>query len=90
MLHECEKQLAGLKAEDITEIKFTKEFTHLPHLTNIEFVVDTEEHGYAPSTPHWIYTFDFGEITVYDETHFRYKGQNYVVVGDINIDLIYP
>ncbi len=206
MLHECEKQLAGLKAEDITEIKFTKEYTNLPHgytrhhqyitdaaeiksildllnnaeltetsgrfeaaekvtkltlhiytetsdfmiittggiyqhgtsdgikyytlrdfpefsydgavesfidtgmtfmarihydgndlgeyilpfFSDIEFIVDTEDYDYTKTSPHWIYTFDFGEIRVYDETHFRYNGQNYMVVGDITIDLIHP
>lgn len=62
----------------------------LPFFSDIEFIVDTEDYDYTQTSPHWIYTFDFGEIRVYDETHFRYNGQNFVVVGDITIDLIYP
>lgn len=203
MLYECEDQLRGLRAEDVTEIKFTKEFTNLPsgntkyhrYITdteqiksileklnnvelikisdpfdptemvarlilnvytetdsfvivseeglyrtdtdenyilsdfphflydgavqtfvvtsaddkvrvsydgkdlgeyilswfeNIEFIIDPEDYDYEPPYPHWTYTFDFGDITVYDQTHFRYKGQFYLVVGDITFDLIYP
>lgn len=51
-----------------------------PDLDQYEFVVDTEEHDYT-SAHYWTMVCEFGEIQIYDESHFRYKGQNYVIVG---------
>ena len=50
-------------------------------LDQYEFVVDTEEHDYT-SAHYWTLVCEFGEIQIYDERHFRYKGQNYVIVGE--------
>ena len=52
-----------------------------PDLDQYEFVVDTEEHDYT-SAHYWTLVCEFGEIQIYDERHFRYKGQNYVIVGE--------
>ena len=62
-----------------------------PIITEIEFVEDTEDYDYTPNS-YWTYEFDWGVLEVYDERHFRYKGQNYVVVGELVIPLvqIYP
>ena len=62
-----------------------------PIITEIEFVEDTEDYDFTPNS-YWIYEFDWGVLEVYDERHFRYKGQNYVVVGELVIPLvqIYP
>ena len=62
-----------------------------PIITEIEFVEDTEDYDYTPNS-YWTYEFDWGVLEVYDERHFRYKGQHYVVVGELEIPLvtIYP
>ena len=59
-----------------------------PIITEIEFVEDTEDYDYTPNS-YWTYEFDWGVLEVYDERHFRYKGQNYVVVGELVIPLVH-
>jgi hypothetical protein len=33
--------------------------------------------------------YEFGEITVYDAKHFWYKGQSYVIVGDLDFGFLF-
>ena len=56
-------------------------------ITDIEFIKDTEDYDYTPNS-YWTYEFDWGVLEVYDERHFRYKGQNYIVVGELVIPLV--
>ena len=56
-------------------------------ITDIEFIKDTEDYDFTPNS-HWTYEFDWGVLEVYDERHFRYKGQNYAVVGELEIPLV--
>ena len=53
-------------------------------LAELEYIVDTNN-DYAYTTLHDTRTLicEFGEITIYDATHFRYKGQFYLVSGDV-------
>lgn len=60
--------------------------THLGTYTDligeIEFVVGSEEHDHTTDTRRWTLICEFGELIVYDETHFWYNGQNYVITGE--------
>jgi len=52
-------------------------------LADLEYVVDPNQ-DYSYSTLHDTRTLvcEFGEITIYDDTHFWYKGQFYLSVGE--------
>ena len=58
-------------------------------LSAIEFVICREEHNYTTMTPWLKVVTDFGEIKVYDAKHFWYKGQSYVVVGDLDFSFLF-
>ena len=49
---------------------------------DLEFVIDTEKHNWTFAQETRTLVCDFGEVTVYDNIHFRYKGQNYIVAGE--------
>lgn len=49
---------------------------------DLEFIIDPETHNWTTAHDTRTLVCDFGEVTVYDAVHFRYKGQNYVVAGE--------
>lgn len=59
------------------------------YLLDVEFIIDPEDYEYMPS--HYTLTLvcELGEITVYDNTHFWYKGQFYLVVSEKNFSAFY-
>ena len=59
------------------------------YLLDVEFIIDPEDYEYMPS--HYTLTLvcELGEITVYDNTHFWYKGQFYLVVSEKNFSEFY-
>lgn len=69
---------------DKTEVYNKK--TYLYSVTDfwqdLEFVIDTEEHNWNFAQETRTLVCDFGEVTVYDNVHFYYKGQNYIAVGN--------
>ncbi len=61
-------------------------------LKDIEYIVDTDQdHSYFTFSHDTKITLvtEFGEITVYDATHFRYKGLFYLVVGETTFEELY-
>ncbi len=59
-------------------------------LEDIEYIVDpNQDYTYSSLHDKRKLITEFGEITVYDETHFRYKGQYYLVIGDITFSSIF-
>lgn len=58
-------------------------------LGSVEFTVCHEDHGYTALTPYLTVVTDFGELTVYDACHFRYKGQSYVCNDEHNFDFLF-
>lgn len=56
---------------------------------DLEFVIDTQEHQWTFTQEPRTLVCDFGEVTVYDHTHFRYKGQNYVVAGEKDFSALF-
>lgn len=59
------------------------------YLLDVEFIIDPEDYEYMPS--HYTLTLvcELGVITVYDNTHFWYKGQFYLVVSEKNFSAFY-
>lgn len=59
-------------------------------LGDLEYIVDPNQ-DYSYSSLHDTRTLvcEFGKITVYDETHFRYKGQFYLSVGERSFAELY-
>lgn len=59
-------------------------------LEDIEYIIDPNQ-DYTYSTTHDTRTLvtEFGEITIYDATHFWYKGQFYLVVGETTFEELY-
>lgn len=84
---------ASVFVTDSDEIKvyngdeFTGSYSGI--ISKIEFTVCNEEHHYTTLTPRRRVVTDFGEITVYDDCHFWYKGQSYVVVGDFDFGFLF-
>ena len=72
-------------ANDYTaEVYRGEEFLGKPDiLYNLEYIIDPNQ-NYSYSFSHDARTLacEFGEITIYDETHFCYKGQFYLSVGE--------
>ncbi len=60
------------------------------YLFDVEFIIDPEQ-NYEYMTSHYTITLicELGEITVYDATHFWYKGQFYLVVSEKNFSEFY-
>ena len=59
-------------------------------LENIEYIVDpSQDYSYASTHDTRNLVAEFGEITIYDATHFRYKGQFYLVVGETTFEQLY-
>ena len=56
---------------------------------DLEFAQDTEEHDWVFAQEKRKLVCDFGEVTVYDAIHFRYKGQNYVVAGEKDFQALF-
>jgi len=52
-------------------------------LYNLEYIIDpNQDYSYSFSHDARTLACEFGEITIYDETHFWYKGQFYLSVGE--------
>ena len=52
-------------------------------LYNLEYIIDpNQDYSYSFSHDARMLVCEFGEITIYDETHFWYKGQFYLSVGE--------
>ena len=59
-------------------------------IKNIEYIIDPEnEHNYTALHETRILLTEFGKITVYDATHFWYKGQFYLVVGQTTFEELF-
>ena len=56
---------------------------------DLEFVIDEEKHHWTTAQDTRTLVCDFGEVTVYDAVHFRYKGQNYIVAGEKNFSTLF-
>lgn len=76
---------------DLTEVYNKKEFLYsvTGFWKELEFVIDTEEHNWTFAQETRTLVCDFGEVTVYDNIHFRYKGQNYVVAGEKDFSALF-
>lgn len=52
-------------------------------LYNLEYIVDpNQDYSYSFTHDVRMLVCEFGKITIYDETHFRYNGQFYLSVGE--------
>lgn len=59
-------------------------------LENIEYIVDpSQDYDYTSLHDTRTLVAEFGELTVYDATHFRYKGQFYLVVGETTFEELF-
>ena len=59
-------------------------------LEDIEYIIDpNQDYDYTSLHDKRTLITEFGELTVYDETHFRYKGQFYLVVGETTFEQLY-
>jgi len=79
------------KTGDRTEVYDGKVYMYTANgiWLDLEFVVDTEEHHWTTTQETRTLVCDFGKVTVYDGTHFRYKGQNYVVAGEKDFSALF-
>lgn len=79
----CTNYAAGLYAKDVF-----MGYTNI--LASLEYIDDPCQ-DYTYSTLHDTRTLvcDLGEITVYDDTHFRWKGQFYLAVGETDFSELY-
>lgn len=59
-------------------------------LESIEYIIDPiQDYSYTTTHDTRKLLSEFGEITIYDATHFRYKGQFYLVVGKTTFEELY-
>lgn len=59
-------------------------------LEDIEYIIDpNQDYDYTSLHDKRTLITEFGELTVYDATHFRYKGQFYLVVGETTFEQLY-
>lgn len=59
-------------------------------LEDIEYIIDpNQDYTYSASHDTRTLVTEFGKITVYDATHFWYKGQFYLVTGETTFEEIY-
>ena len=79
------------KTVDETKVYDGKEYlyTLTGFWQDLEFVIDKETHSWTTAQETRTLVCDFGEVTVYDAVHFRYKGQNYVVAGNKDFSALF-